>query len=57
MLQFAMAVESQQNLFKRLGKVAMSHIILVFEIMNEKHNYMNEKHPHFNINFRFTSDQ
>ena len=31
-----MAVETQKSVFKWLGKVAMSHKLLVFEVMNEK---------------------
>ena len=42
-----MTLESQKNLFKRLGKVAMSNKLLVIEVMNEKQTY-------FNINFEYT---
>ena len=41
-----MAVEILKNIFRWLGKVAMSHKLLVFEVMNEKL-------PSFNINFKF----
>ena len=37
-----------KNVFRRLGKVAMSHTLQVFEVMNKKPTY-------FNINFKFIS--
>ena len=36
-------IESQKKIFRRLGKVAMSHTLLVFEVMNEKQTYFNIK--------------
>ena len=45
-----MAAESQKNLLKWLSKVAMSHILLVFEVMNEKQ-------PYFFINLKFRSSR
>ena len=45
-----MAAESQKNLLKWLSKVAMSHILLVFEVMNEKQ-------PYFIINLKFRSSR
>ena len=45
-----MAAESQKNLLKWFSKVAMSHILLVFEVMNEKQ-------PYCIINLKFRSSQ
>ena len=41
-------IESQKNIFRRLGKVDMRHTLLVFEVMNEKQTYLH-------INFKFIS--
>ena len=40
-------VESQKKI-RRLGKVAMSHTLPFFEVMNEKQTYLH-------INFKFIS--
>ena len=37
--------ESQKNI-QKVGKVAMSHTLLVFEVMNEKQTYL-----HINLKF------
>ena len=37
-----------KKIFRMLGKVAMSHTSLVFEVMNEKQTYLH-------INFKFLS--
>ena len=47
-LKFAYCYRITKNVFRRLGKVAMSHALLVFEVMNEKQTY-------FIINFKFIS--
>ena len=39
-------IESQIKIFRMLGKAAMSHTLLVFEVMNEKQTYL-----HINLKF------
>ena len=47
-LTINIAIETQKNVVRRLGKIAMSHTLQVFEVMNKKTTY-------FNINFKFIS--
>ena len=46
--EFAYSCKITKNVFRRLGRVAMSHTLLVLEVMNEKQTYLN-------MNFKFRS--